>query len=123
MKKLLCAVLTILLHTCIAHAAGGGDEFKGSHVKYDVTAEMAILNKIESQTDPETEKVVLDGLALKFEYINNNFFQIDAYQVASVYFSDNEDEYVFDYYLDGDEVSKIVLYTKNGKEINKQVYP
>ena len=108
---------------CIADASGGEAQFKGSHTKYDAAAEMVILNKIESQTDPETGKTLIDEMALKFEYINNNFFQIDTYQVASVYFSDSEDEYVFDYYLDGDTVAKIILYTKNGREINKQVYP
>ena len=123
MKKLLCTVLIIWFHICTVYASEGGDEYKGSHSKYDATAEMVIIKKIESQTDPETEKVILGGMALKFNYLNNNFIQIDGNQVASVYFSDNGDEYVFDYYIDGDQVVKIVLYSKNGGEINKLVYP
>jgi hypothetical protein len=122
MKKMICAVLAGLLNAGIVYASGL-EEFKGSFGMYDVSAEMVVLKKIESQVDPATEKVMIDGMALKFEYFYNAFNIIDGYQVATVYFSDKEDKYVFDYYVDGDKVVKIVLYTKNGKEINKQVYP
>jgi len=122
MKKFFIAVLALLLSTGIVYASEGYD-FKGSHTGYDVNAEMAVLNKVESQTDPATEKVMLDGMALKFEFFSNNFAEIDGYQVASVHFSDKKDKYIYDYYVDVDKVVKIVLLTKNGTLINKQVYP
>jgi hypothetical protein len=96
---------------------------KGSFGMYDVSAEMVILKKIESQTDPATEKVIIDGMALKFEYFYNTFRIIDGYQVAAVHFSDKEDDYIFDYYVAGDKVEKIVLCLKNRAEINRQVLP
>ena len=123
MKKFLCAVLALLLSAGIVYASRGEYEFKGSHRMYDVNAEMAILNKIELQTDPATEKVMIGGMALTFEYFNNTFFENDGYPFASVHFSDKKDKYVFDYYVNVDKVIKIVLFTKNGKVINKQVYP
>ena len=123
MKKLLSVILTVLLGTGSVYAAGVDEFLKGSFGMYDLTAEMIVLRKIESQMDPTTEKVMIGGMALKFEYFYNTFRVIDGYQVASVYFSDKEDKYVFDYYVGGDEVVKIVLYLKNEEEINKQVYP
>ena len=121
--KNLIAVFVVLLNAGIVYASGGAVEFKGSHRMYDVNAEMAILNKIESQTDPATEKVMIGGMALTLEYFNNTFFENDGYPFASVHFSDKDDKYVFDYYVNVDKVIKIVLFTKNGKVINKQVYP
>ena len=122
MKKTL-AVFVVLLNAAIVYASEGAVEFKGSHSMYDMNAEMVILNKIESQTDPATEKVMIGGMALTFEYFNNTFAVNDGYQFASVHFSDKKDKYVFDYYVDVDKVIKIVLFTKNGEMINKQVYP
>ena len=122
MKNIL-AVFAVLLSAGIVYASGRSDDFKGSHSMYDVNAEMAILNKIESQTDPETEKVIISGMALTFDYFNNTFSVNDGYQFASVHFYDEKDKYVFDYYVDVDKVIKIVLFTKNGEMINKQVYP
>jgi len=123
MKKLLTFVLTVLLGTGLVYASDIPEFLKGSYGMYDISAEMVILKKIESQTDPATEKVVIGGMALKFEYFYNTFRIIDGYQVASVYFSDEENIYIFDYYVSGDKVEKIVLYLKNEEEINKQVYP
>lgn len=123
MKKLLSAFLAILLNISIVYASEGGYEYKGSSGMYDFSAEMVVLKKIESQTDPATEKVLINGMALKFEYFENRFTIIEGYQVASVHFSDKGYTYVFDYYVDGDKVVKIVLYTKNGKMVMKQVYP
>jgi len=117
------AIFIALFNAGIVYASEGAVEFKGSHSMYDVNAEMTILNKIESQTDPATEKVMIGGMALTFEYFNNRFAVNDGYQFASVHFSDREDRYVFDYYVDVDKVIKIVLFTKNGEMINKQVYP
>lgn len=122
MKKLLIIVLAVLLNSGIVYASGGY-EYKGSHSEFDITAEAAILNKIESQTDPATEKVKVGRMVLKFEYFTNTFGEIDGQKYASVHFSDNNDQYVFDYYVEGDSVIKILLYTKNGTVINKQVYP
>lgn len=123
MKKLLTFVLTVLLGAGLVYASDIPEFLKGSYGMYDISAEMVILNKIESQTDPATEKVVIDGMALKFEYFYNTFRIIDGYQVASVYFSDEENLYIFDYYVSGGKVEKIILYLKNEEEINKQVYP
>jgi hypothetical protein len=122
MKNIL-GVFVALLNAGVVYAAGGAAEFRGSHSMYDVNAEMAILKKIESQTDPATEKVIMGGMALKFEYLSNTFGENDGYQFASAYFSDKNDKYVFDYYVDVDKVIKIVLFTKNNEMINKQVYP
>ena len=123
MKKLLSIALVVLLGPGIVHASELPDFMKGSFGMYDISAEMVILKKIESQTDPATEKVIIDGMALKFEYFYNTFRIIDGYQVAAVHFSDKDDDYIFDYYVAGDKVVKIVLYRKNEEEINKQVYP
>ena len=122
MKNML-AIFVVMLNAGIVYSSGGAAEFKGSHSTYDVNAEIAILNKIESQTDPATEKVMIGGMALTFEYFNNTFAENDGYPFASVHFSDEKDKYVFDYYVDLDKVVKIVLFTKNGEVINKQVYP
>jgi hypothetical protein len=62
-------------------------------------------------------------MSLKFDYFDNNFFLADGYMVGGAHFSDNKDRYVFDYYVEGDKVVKIVLYTKNNVVILKQVYP
>ena len=123
MKKLLTFVLTVLFGAGLVHASDIPEFLKGSYGMYDISAEMVILKKIESQTDPATEKVVIGGMALKFEYFYNTFRIINGYQVASVYFSDEENIYIFDYYVSGEKVEKIVLYLKNEEEINKQVYP
>ena len=123
MERLLATFLAVLLGPGIVCASEIPEFMKGSFGMYDVSAEMVVLKKIESQTDPETEKVILDGMALKFEYFYNTFRIIDGYQVASVYFSDKDDKYIFDYYVGGDKVVKIVLYLKNEEEINKQIYP
>jgi hypothetical protein len=113
----------VLLGSGIAYASDIPEFMKGSFGMYDVSAEMVILKKIESQTDPATEKVMIDGMALKFEYFYNTFRIVDGHQVAAVYFSDEENKYIFDYYVSGDEVVKIIFYLKNEEEINKQVYP
>jgi len=123
MKKLLGIILAVLLGAGIVYASELDEFMKGSFGMSDVSAEMVILKKIESQTDPATEKVIIDGMALKFEYFYNTFRIIDGYQVAAVHFSDKEDDYIFDYYVAGDKVARIVLYLKNKEEINKQVYP
>ena len=122
MKKLL-TFLAVLWGSGIVYASEIPEYMKGSFGMYDISAEMVVLKKIESQTDPATEKVMIDGMALKFEYFYNSFRIIDGHQVASVYFSDGEDNYIFDYYVSGDKIAKIVLYLKNEEEINKQVYP
>ena len=123
MKKLLTFILAVLWGSGIVYASDIPEFMKGSFGMYDISAEMVILKKIESQTDPATEKVMINGMALKFEYFYNTFRIVDGHQVASVYFSDEEDNYVFDYYVSGDEVVKIILFLKNEEEINKQVYP
>ena len=122
MKKFL-TIIAVLWGSGIVHASDIPEFLKGSFGMYDISAEMVILKKIESQTDPATEKVMIDAMALKFEYFYNTFRIVDGHQVAAVYFSDGEDNYIFDYYVSGDEVVKIVLYLKNEEEINKQVYP
>ena len=122
MKNLLFAGLAMFMIVNTAYASEGY-EYKGSHAGFSVTAETAVLQMIESQTDPKTEKVEIDGKALKFEYFENNFPQVGSYLVGAVHLSDNDDQYVFDYYVDGDKVVKIVLITKNDEEIVRQVYP
>jgi hypothetical protein len=123
MKNLFFAALSLIVVTGIAYASEGY-EYKGSHTGYDVNAERAVMNMIESQTDPKTEKVNIDGKAMKFEYFDNNFFpDKDGRLIGSVHLSDNDDQYVFDYYVEGDRVIKIMLYTENDRVINKQVYP
>lgn len=125
MKKLLTAVLALIINTGIFVACVSGQDYgyKGSFSGYDVSTEMTVLKMIESQTNPETEKVEIGGMALKFEYFSNALAEVDGYHVASVYFSDKEDKYLFDYYVGGDKVVKIIFFSKNGEFINKQVYP
>ena len=122
MNKLIVALFVTIMGINLAHASEGY-EYKGSHTGFDVVAETAVLNMIESQTDPKTEKVVIDGKAYKFEYFDNNFPQVGGYLVGAVHLSDGDDQYVFDYYVKGDTVVKILLYTHNNKVIDKQVYP
>ena len=122
MNRFLIAFFASLLITGILYASDY-DAFKGSFSMYDAAAEMVILKMIESQTDPEKEKVIVGGMELKLEYLANAFEQVDGMKVASVYFSDKDDKYVLDYYVDGDNVAKIVLLTKNGEFINKELYP
>ena len=121
--KTLLTFIAVLWGSGFVYASDIPEFLKGSFGMYDISAEMVILKKIESQTDPATEKVMIDGMALKFEYFYNAFRIVNGHQVASVYFSDEEDNYIFDYYVSGDEVVKIVLYLKNEEEMNKQVYP
>ena len=123
MKKVMFALFALITGVSMAYASGGY-EYKGSHTGFDVTAETAVLNMIESQTDPETEKVNIAGKAYKFEFFDNNFFpDKDGRLVGSVHLSDSDDQYVFDYYVEGEKVVKIMLYTENGRLINKQIYP
>jgi len=125
MKKLLITLSAILFNALIFVVCVSGQDFgyKGSFSGYDVSTEMTVLKMIESQTDPETEKVMIGGMALKFEYFSNALAEVDGYHVASVFFSDKEDKYLFDYYVGGDKVVKIIFFSKNGEYINKQVYP
>ena len=123
MKKILFVLFALAASASLAHASGGY-EYKGSHTGFDVTAENAVMSKVESQTDPETEKVNIGGMALKFEYFDNHFFpDKDGRLIGSVHLSDGDDKYVFDYYVEGDRVVKILLYTENGRVVNRQVYP
>lgn len=125
MKNFLIAVLALLFNTgtFIVCVSGQDFEYKGSFSGYDVSTEMVVMKKIESQIDPETEKVTIGGMTLKFEYFSNALEMVDGYLVAAVYFSDKEDNYHFDYYVKGDKVVKIILFAKNSEFINKQVYP
>jgi hypothetical protein len=125
MKKILLIILTVLLYPGYFYLYGQDFQFKGSFTNYDFDSEQAVLNKIEADTDPKTEKVILDGIALKFEYIDYSLiYYVDKYKVIPVYFSGQKgDRYVFDYYVDIDKVVKIVLVMKKGEIINKQVYP
>ena len=122
MKNLLITALSIFMIVNIAYASGGY-EYKGSHTGFDIAAETAVLNMIESQTDPKTEKVIIAGKGYKFNYFDNNFPQVGRYLVGAVHLSDGDDQYVFDYYVEGERVVKIHLYTENGRVMDKQVYP
>jgi len=99
------------------------DSFKGSFGMYSVSAEMVVLNRIESQTDPKTEKMALDGLSLKFDFIESELGQENGLQVAYVHFTDKEDNYILTYYVDGENIVKIMLFSKNEDFINKELYP
>ena len=125
MKKFIITALVLLINTSFFTFCASGQDYgyKGSFSGYDASTEIVVLKKIESQTDPETEKVKIGGLSLKFEYFNNTLDEVDGYIVAAVHFSDKEDKYLFDYYVKGDKVEKIILFSKNGKFINKQVFP
>lgn len=124
MKKISIVILIILLYSGYIHIYGQNYGFKGSYTSvYDSTSEQAILNKIEADTDPKTEKVILDGRAFKFEYIDNlmSYDLEEGYKVLGVYFTDQEGEWhVFEYYVDNDKVAKIVMLATNG---SKQIYP
>jgi hypothetical protein len=125
MKKILMIILTVLLYPGFVCLYAQDDQFKGSFTNYDVNSEQIVLNRIEADTDPQTEMVTLDGTALKFEYIDYSLiYYAGEYKVLPVYFSDQKGgRYVFDYYVDYDSLAKIVLVMKKGEIINKQVYP
>ena len=124
MKRLSAAVLALLLSSGVIYASDDiYDSFKGSFGMYDALIEMVVLKKIESQTDPETEKMKIGGMALKFEYFENELGQENGLPVAYVHFSDKEDDYVLTYYVEGEDVVKIILFSKNGKFINRELYP
>jgi len=123
MKKILIVILTILLYSGYIHIYGQDYQFKGSYTSaVDTHSGQAVLNRIEADTDPKTEKVILDGRAFKFEYIDNFMsYDLEGYKVLGVYFTDQEGKWhVFEYYVNNDKVDKIVMLTTNG---NKQVYP
>ena len=122
MKIMLTAFLIMILSSGILYA-DGNDSFKGSFGMYDASTQAVVLKKIESQTDPKTEKVMIGGLALKFDYLDSTPDQVDGMQVVYVYFTDKEDKYTLTYYVDGYNIVKIMLFSKNGDYINKELYP
>ena len=122
MKTALTAFLVMLLSSGILYA-DGNDSFKGSFGMYDASTEAVVLKKIESQTDPKTEKVMIGGLALKFDYMDSTPDQVDGMQVVYVYFTDKKDKYILTYYVGGNKIVKIALFSKNGDYINKELYP
>jgi hypothetical protein len=121
MKKLLL-VLTALLSSGVLYASDY-DAFKGSFSMYNSTIETVILDKIQAQTDPETGKVKIGGLVLKFEFLDNALEEVDGLAVGAAHFIDGKDTYILDYHVAGYNVEKIVLVTKNGEYINKELYP
>ena len=124
MKRHLITFLTILLSPGLLYASDEiYDSFKGSFGMYDMSTEMVVLKNIESKTDPKTEKMMLGGLSLKFDYFENELGQDKGRQVVYVHFSDDKDEYVLTYHVDGNSVVKIVLFSKNGEFLNKELYP
>ncbi len=122
MKRILFIVLAIFLSAGLLYASDY-DVFKGSFSMYNPTVDMVILDKIQAQTDSETGLVKIGGLKLKFEFIANALEEVDGLSVAAVHFSDNKDEYILDYHVDGNNVAKIILVTKNKEVINKELYP
>ena len=124
MKRMLTTFLTVLLGSGTLYAAGDVyDSFKGSFGMYDMSAETVVLKMIESKTDPKTEKMMIGGLTLKFEYFENELAQKNGMQIAYVHFTDKKDNYVLSYYVGENSVVKIVLFSKNGEFINKELYP
>ena len=124
MKNFLIIFIAVLLISGITYASGETyDSLKGSFGMYDVSAQMVVLNKIESQTNPETEKMTLGGLTLKFDFFEDELAQENGLQVAYVHFTDNKDNYILTYHVDGNNVVKIILFSKNGDFINKELYP
>ncbi|NLD39197.1 MAG: hypothetical protein GX654_20260 [Desulfatiglans sp.] len=119
-RKMLVLVVFLFAGTLYA---SGYDAIKGSFSMYNPTVENVILDKIQSQTDPETGLVKIGALALKFDFLANALEEVDGLAVAAVHFSDNEDRYILDYHVDENSVAKIVLVTKNKKIINKVLYP
>ena len=124
MKKMITAFFAVLLSSGIMAASDEiYDSFKGSFGMYNMSTETVVLKMIESRTDPKTEKMTLDGLSLKFDYFENELGQEKGLQVAYVHFSDKEDEYVLTFHVEGYNVVKIMLFSKNGEFINKKLYP
>ncbi|NLA74582.1 MAG: hypothetical protein GX846_03770, partial [Deltaproteobacteria bacterium] len=121
MKRLSLVLMLLLLNAGVLYASGY-DAVKGSFNMYNPAVEMTILTKIKAQTDPETGLAVIGGLKLKFEYLANTLEVVEGHAVAPVHFSDGEDKYMLDYYVDGDNVVKIILVTKNHEYINKELY-
>jgi hypothetical protein len=121
MKKIFL-ILIVLFSSGLLYASDY-DPFNGSFSMYNPTVEMVILDKIQSQTDPDTGKVMIGGLALKFDFLDNALEEVDGLSVAAVHFVDSEDKYILDYHVDGNNVVKIMLASKNGKVINKELYP
>lgn len=115
-------VLVVLLNAGFLYASEY-DDFKGSFSAYNPTVEMVILDKIQSQADPGTGLIKIGGLLLKFEFLDNNLEKVGGFTVAAVHFSDNKDNYILDYYVDGNNIVKIMLVTKNKEVINKELYP
>jgi hypothetical protein len=121
MKRFLL-ILTVLLSSGALYASDY-DAFNGSFSMYDSTVENVILDKIQSQTDPETGKVKIGGLTLKFEFLDNALEEVDGLAVGAVHFTDGKDTYILDYHVAGFNVEKIVLVTKNKEYINMELYP
>ncbi|MBN2420519.1 MAG: hypothetical protein JXL81_14105 [Deltaproteobacteria bacterium] len=125
MKRLLILLSAALLSLGAVHAAEDEvyDSYKGSFSMYDISAEMAVLKKIESHTDPDTEKVMIGGLVLKFEYMESELSLEKGMQVAYVHFTDKEDRYILTYHVNNNTVVKIMLFAKNNVFLNKELYP
>ena len=123
MKRFLITFLAVLLSSGMLYASDEiYDSFKGSFGMYDMSTEMVVLKNIESKTDPKTEKMMLGGLSLRFDYFENELGQDKGRQVAYVHFTDKKDEYVLTYHVDGINVVKITLFSKNGEFVNKELY-
>ena len=124
MKIFLISFLSVLMSSSILHASDEiYDSYKGSFGMYDASTEMVVLKEIESKTDPKTEKMTLGGLSLKFDYFEDEPAQENGLKVAYVHFTDKKDKYVLTYYMDGNNIVKIMLFSKNGDYINKELYP
>ena len=124
MKKLSAAFLAVILSSGILYASDETyDSFKGSFGQYNMSTELVVLKKIESLTDTKTENTTIGGLSLKFDYFENELSQEKGLEVAYVHFSDKEDEYILTFHVDGNNVVKIILFSKNGDFINKELYP
>lgn len=121
MKRII--LLLVVFFYSGALYASSYDAIEGSFNMYNPNVEMVILDKIKEQTDPETGLVKIGGLTLKFEFLANALEVVDGHAVAAVHFSDNEDEYILDYHVDGNKVAKIILVTKNKEVIIKELYP
>lgn len=124
MKRFIYTFFAVLLSSGMLYASDEiYDSFKGSFGMYNMSTEMVVLKNIESKTDPKSEKMMLGGLSLKFDFIDSEPGHEKGLQVVYVHFTDNEDKYVLAYHVDGNNIVKIMLFSKNKDFINKELYP
>ncbi len=126
MKTIYTAFLMFILMVGIVYANENDLNYfyKGSFDMYDSHIEDTVMQILKAQTDPETGLVKIGDHYFNFEYFANTLDEVDLMKVATLHFTDKDkNRYIIDYYFDGyKKLHKIMLFSKNGKAVNRELY-